>query len=199
MTILKLTFGGILLSFRLYSQELKSTYEYRTSYYHETLNLFHDGSFRYFVTQELSHEEIKGNWQFRNDSILVLDSSPQKSKMLVFENQKKGDEITFRVQNMSKQDIHFNLYLITETNDTLLFRDQYKKTITNKRFSSFYIIDVNSNKSPTYKREGLRSNIFDIMLATERVFDNEHWKYYNDYIIPIGIDGEYSNYKLIKQ
>lgn len=83
-------------------------------------------------------------------------------------------------------------------NDTLEFKNQFDQTAVLGNFSSFYVVDTQGQYSPTYKILGSRSNIFYIMIEEKRVFENEYWKYYGEYLVPLGIDGKYSNYKLVK-
>lgn len=59
-------------------------------------------------------------------------------------------------------------------------------------------MDTKGQYYPTYKILGSRSNFFYIMIEEKRVFENEYWKYCGEYIVPLGIDGKYSNYKLVK-
>jgi hypothetical protein len=57
-------------------------------------------------------------------------------------------------------------------------------------------VDTKGQYSPTYVIEGSRTNFFDIILEKHRVFENEHWKYYKDFIVPLGINRKYAKYKL---
>ncbi len=140
------TFLGIFMfPLFIYSQNISNRlYSYKTPHYYESIDLLGNGKFIYYNKTEFTKIEIKGNWQLRNDSILVLDSSPQKSKIIVFESHKRSKKNTFRVRNMNNHQIHYNLYLITKENDTIEFKEQFDETIMLGRFTSFYIVDSKS-------------------------------------------------------
>jgi len=196
----KILFAVLMLPLFMYSQSVSNTiFTYKSPHYYESINLIENGKFIYNNKTEFIKIEIRGNWQVRNDSILVLDSSPQKSKLIVFESRKNDKKNTFRVRDMNNHQIHYNLCLITNENDTIEFKDQFDKSTILGDFSSFYIVDTKGQYSPIYNIEGLNSNFFDIFYEHRRVFDNEYWKYYGEYLIPLGTNGKYQNYKLNKE
>lgn len=193
--------GLLVLPLLAYPQntfDKKDVFTYKAPHYYESIDLLENGSFVYYSKSEFIKTEIEGNWQLRNDSILVLDSRPQRSKITVFESQKRSKKSTFQIRNTDNHQIHYNLYLITNDNDTLEFKNQFDKTVVLGEFSSFYVVDTKGQYTSIYKILGSRSNIFDIMIEEKRVFENEYWKYYGKYIVPLGIDGKYSSYKLVK-
>lgn len=201
MKNVKILLGVLVLPLFAYSQntvDKKDVFTYKAPHYYKSIDLLENGSFVYYSKSEFIKTEIKGNWQLRNDSILVLDSRPQRSKITVLESRKRSKKSTFQIRNMDNHQIHYNLYLITKDNDTLEFKNQFDKTVVLGEFSSFYVVDTKGQYSPTYKILGSRSNSFDIMIEDKRVFENEYWKYYGKYIVPLGIDGKYSSYKLVK-
>ncbi|MEJ5056071.1 hypothetical protein [Sphingobacterium sp. MYb382] len=182
-----------------YSQRMSNNlYAYQASHYYESIDLLDNGSFVYYNKSEFIKTEIEGNWQLRSDSILVLDSWPQRTKIITFESHKRDKKNIFQIRNTNNHQIHYNLYLITKDKDTLEFKDQFDKTTVLGSFSSFYIVDTKGQYSPTYKIVGSKSNFFDVMIEEKRVFENEYWKYYGEYIVPLGINRRYSNYRLIK-
>ena len=62
-----------------FSQNTKS-YSYKTRFFSEGINLKKNGTFDYNIRINGGvNQEINGNWQIRNDSILVLDSYPHVS------------------------------------------------------------------------------------------------------------------------
>lgn len=201
MKKLKIILGLFVSPLFAYSQNIfakKEVFTYKAPYYYESIDLLENGSFVYYSKSEFIKTEVKGNWQIRNDSILVLDSSPQRSKITVLESRKRSKKSTFQIRNTDNRQIYYNLYLITKDNDTLAFKNQFDKTVVLGNFSSFYVVDTKGQYSPIYKILGSRSNIFDITIEEKRVFENEYWKYYGKYIVPLGLDGKYSNYKLVK-
>ncbi|MEZ7875349.1 MAG: hypothetical protein QMB47_10275 [Bacteroidales bacterium] len=201
MKNVKILLGLLVLPLFAYSQntfDKKDVFTYKAPHYYESIDLLENGSFVYYSKSEFIKTEIEGNWQLRNDSILVLDSRPQRNKITVLESQKRSKKSTFQIRNTDNHQIHYNLYLITKDNDTLEFKNQFDKTVVLGKFSSFYVVDTKGQYSPIYKILGSRSNIFNIMIEEKRVFENEYWKYYGKYIVPLGIDGKYSSYKLLK-
>lgn len=201
MKNVKILLGLLVLPLFAYSQntfDKKDVFTYKAPHYYESIDLLENGSFVYYSKSEFIKTEIKGNWQLRNDSILVLDSRPQRSKITVLESRKRSKKNTFLIRNTDNHQIHYNLYLITKDNDTLEFKNQFDKTVVLGEFSSFYVVDTKGQYSPIYKILGSRSNSFNITIEDKRVFENEYWKYYGKYIVPLGIDGKYSSYKLVK-
>lgn len=199
MKNIKILFGLLLLPLSVFSQgTFDSKYVFKASHYYESIDLLKDGTFVYYNEMEFIRSEIKGNWQLRNDSILVLDSRPQRNKLIVFESRERSKKMTFHVRDMDNCPVYYYLYLITNGKDTIEFKEQFDKTATDGNFTSFYIVDTKGLHSPVYKIKGTRANFFNIMIEERRVFENEYWKYYGKYIIPLGIDGKYSKYKLIK-
>lgn len=200
MKIVKSLLGMLLFPVFANSQNTSdSVYLYKSSHYYESINLSKDGTFTYYQKTEFTKSEIEGNWQLRNDSILVLDSRPQKSKLIVFEIHKKNRKTIFRIRNTKDNLIHYSIFLISNKTDTIVYNEQFDKTVVEGKFSSFYILDTKGLQSPIYEIQGTQSNFFDIKFEEQRVFENEYWKYYEQYIIPLGIDNKYTKYKLVKQ
>jgi hypothetical protein len=200
MSTVKYILRLLLLPVFAYSQNTSdSLYSHKSLHYYESIILFKNGAFGYYQKTEFTKSEIKGNWQLRNDSVLVLDSRPQKPKIIVFESYKKNRKTVFRVRNMKNNSINYSIFLITNKGDTTEYKNQFDKTICEGEFSSFYIFDSKGLKSPTYEIQGARANYFDIRFEEHRVFENEYWKYYGNYIVPLGVDNKYANYKLVKQ
>lgn len=196
----KMLYWILVIPIITFSQNEKNTlYEYKSSHYYESINLLGNGTFIYNNKAEFIKTEIIGNWQLRQDSILVLDSNPQRSKQIVFESRKNSKKLRFRIRNMKNNKIHYNLYLITDKRDTIELKDQFDKTNTKGSFSSFYLIDSKGQYYPEYKIIGNSSNTFDILIEGQRVFENEYWKYNETYIIPLGINNKYSKYKLVRK
>lgn len=100
--------------FSFSQNEKNSFYEYKSPHFYESINLLENGTFIYYSKTEFIKNEIRGNWQLRQDSILVLDSNPQRSKQIVFESRKNSKKSTFRIRNMKNNQIHYNLSLLTD-------------------------------------------------------------------------------------
>ncbi|RXM50635.1 hypothetical protein BOQ64_18010 [Chryseobacterium sp. CH25] len=86
----------------------------------------------------------------RNDSILVLDSSPQKTRLVVNESLKNGKKIVFYVKDSQGNFFNYYLYAVYNQKDTIIYKDQFEKTIVKKRPSAFYIISSEGKRSPVY-------------------------------------------------
>ncbi|WP_419870172.1 hypothetical protein [Chryseobacterium sp. CT-SW4] len=189
----------LLTSISIFSQNKSGVYSYKTSHYSESINLLKDGTFRYYKNTEFLKDEIFGNWQLRNDSIIVLDSYPQKSKLNVIEGLKKQKITTINVKDFRGNPFHYNLYLISDKKDTVLYKNQFEASIIKEKPNFFYLVSSEGLQSPVYKITGTKSNCFDVMFERQRVFENEQWKLLENTIIPLGLDGKYSNYKLLKE
>jgi len=178
---------------------MKGSYSYKSLHYNESIDLFENGTFSYFQKTEFLKIEITGNWQIRNDSLLVLDSKPQRTKLIVWESKKKGEKTILHIRDMENNSMNYSLYLIPYKGDTLEFKDQFDETVTREKFVSFYIVDSKGLHSPLYKIQGTSSNFFEVHFETHRVFENEYWILKKQSIVPMGIDNRYSNYQLSKQ
>lgn len=189
----------ILLSIFCFSQNKSGIYSYKSSHYFESINLLKDGTFKYQMNTEFLQDEIFGNWQLRNDSILILDSNPQRSRFVVKEHFKKGKKTTFLVKDFEEDLINYHLYVVNDKRDTIAYRNLFEKSIIKEKPVSFYLIGTNSLHSPVYKVKTARNNFFDIKFETQRVFENEQWKFLENGIVPLGVDGKISKYKLIKE
>lgn len=189
----------ILMSIFTFSQNKSGVYSYKARYYHERINLLKDGTFKYYKKTEFLVDEIFGNWQLRNDSILVLDSHPQKSKLNVIEGVKKQKTTTISIKDSCGNSFHYYLYSISNKKDTIIHKNQFETTIIKKKPASFYIVSSEGLYSPLYKIIGKKSNFLDVKFERQRVFENEQWKLSENTIIPLGLDGKYSKYKLVKE
>lgn len=189
----------ILLSIFCFSQNKPGKYSYKSSHYSESINLLKDGTFKYQMNTEFLQNEIFGNWQLRNDSILILDSNPQRSRLVVKEHFKKGKKTTFLVKDFEEDLINYHLYVVKDKRDTIAYRNLFEKTIIKEKPISFYLVNSEGIHSPVYKIKGTKSNYFDVRFERQRVFENEQWKFLKNSIIPLGLDGKYSNYRLLKE
>jgi hypothetical protein len=189
----------LLLSIFIFSQNQVGIYSYKSPHYYESINLLKDGTFKYYKKTEFLQDEIFGNWQLRNDTILVLDSHPQKSKLIVFEGLKKKKTMTFNVRDTRGNTFQYYLYLISDKKDTITYNNQFETTTIKEKPTSFYIVSSEGLHSPIYNIKGAKSNFFDIKFERQRIFENEQWKFIENNLIPLGLDGQYSKYKLVKE
>lgn len=178
------------------------TYQYTngTYFYRETLVLHKNGSFIYENIKHLGGtEKVFGNWQQRSDTI-VLDSHPQRDRMIVEEfSRKKMKGFYISVLDKQKKPIHYSMYAITRQNDTLILQNQWKYSYLKKQIQSFYIIDSKGLKSPFYSVKGINSNTLQVYFETIKIFENESWLFQNDSIIPRNYQGDFQKYSLTKK
>lgn len=196
-----LLFGLLHFSLTSLSQnaEISDEYSYSSERYEESLFLFSDGKFKWNVSAHFLKLASEGNWQLRGDS-LILDSSPQKDRLIVWESRKNNSsQITFNVTNKAKDAINYAFCAITSNNDTIIINNQFKKTILKDKIKAFYIIDTKGLYSQTYFLKGEYANRFDILFETKRVFSNESWLIINGSVSPRGPDGAIQKYKLTKK
>jgi len=180
-----------------FSQTDTKVYSYKNRFFSESIELKVNGKFKYNNQIHMGgRSEIEGNWQLRNDTILVLDSSPQRSKIIVKENLKKNKNVTFQVRDSKQDIIDYHLYVINDRQDTIVYRDQFDKSIIKEKPISFFLVNTIGLHSPIIKVTNSKVNYFDIIFEQKRVFENEYWKIHGDEIIPLGMNGQYVNYFL---
>lgn len=187
------------LSFKVQSNLNEGVYEYKSGNFYESIKLNANYKFEYSYRLNPISYSLEGNYRIKGDS-LILDSSPQRDKIIVRES-KKGNKRNFRFCVADKLGVPFNytLYAITKENDTITLANQWENSkIKNTAIRSFYIVDSKGLKTPTYLIQGTNTNHFEIIMETKRVMDNEVWKIKEDIITPIGNNGEYQPYTLKK-
>ena len=186
-----LLFGCLgLLTILLKAQEIAHVGCYShsgSSNYYEELCLNENGEFVYQVNREFLKLQVEGNWQIR-DGKLILDSRPQKDKIIVQEYKKRSNKKVVKVRSKENKLINYTLCLIASEKDTLSYKNQWDKTIVYDDFVSFYLIDAKGLHSPTYNIIGLSSNYFEVFFETNRVFENEAWEITFEGIIPKGLN-----------
>ncbi|WP_372472526.1 hypothetical protein AB4865_06810 [Capnocytophaga sp. ARDL2] len=200
MDIIRFLIFTLYFPFILNSQKtnVEDMYSYQTPYYYESISLLKNGQFIYKNNTNFLSLKIEGKWEIKNDSILILNSDIKNDKIKVVESIKKDKKHIFKVRNTNDYYFVYEIYLINNKGDTIVMKNQFDKTNIIGNFSSFYIVDTRGLKSPTYKIINENANFFEITIEQKRFFDNEIWKFHHDYIIPLGIDEKYTNYKLYK-
>ena len=175
-------------------------YEYNTRWFHESIELLENQTFIYQRKEEFLNYKIKGNYHITGDS-LVLDSYPQKEKIIVREKlEGEFENKTFYVTDKRGDLITFHLYLTLNDNSKKVFRDCFEKIeFTSDPIKSFSIVNTSGITTPEYKIEGKYTNTFIIQIETKRVFENEKWLLKNNKISPRGPDGKIQEYFLTKE
>lgn len=182
------------------TDSLIGEYSYSQRHFSESLKLNSDKTFNYSVRMEFIKQEINGNYLIIGDS-LVLNSVPQRDKIIVDEKFKKSKKNTFRVTDKSGHLINYHLTITTDKKEVIELRDCFDKvTINGSKIKSFHITDTKGLKSPEYTIKGTSSNYFDIRFEHIRVFQSEKWIIDNELkrIKPLGTNGEYQTYYLNK-
>jgi hypothetical protein len=167
----------------------------------ESIVLKEGGGFEYTMKQEFLKISKKGNWQVRNDSILVLDSYPQKEKLIVFESyrRKYSGRTKIVVRNKRREKMFFQLTVFKHDGSSLTLNDQWDSSIIDGQVKSFSVVDTKGLSSPIYEIISDVTNHFEAFLEISRVFENEEWIILPEKIRPIGMDGKYVKYYLKKQ
>ena len=186
-------------SFTIQSSFYDGIYEYKSDRFYERITLGKDFKFKYdFHWHNISYS-LNGNYIVKGDS-LILDSNPQRDKLIVRESKKgNANNLKFCINDKLGEHFNYSLHLINKNKDTLNLCNQWKSSkIKGKKIESFYITDSKGLKTPLYPIKGIRTNYFEIQMETIRVFDNEVWKMNSKSIRPKGMDGENQDYKLEK-
>ncbi|PUZ19145.1 hypothetical protein DCM91_20890 [Chitinophaga costaii] len=167
----------------------------------EHLVLKNDSTFEYAINTEFYKIQAKGYWHV-SASNLILNSEKRMQKIIVQEasNKSNNSQMKFDVTYKDNSSLYYQLFLITRK-DTLYYKDVFRDTTINQdeTLKAFYIVDSRGFRYPTYFLKSKKSNNFKIKLETDRIFDNEKWRISNDKLQPIGINGKYSSYYLIKE
>ena len=174
-------------------------YTYSTKLFDESILLLPNGHFQYKCEEEFLKIHVEGNWLIR-DSLLILDSYPQKDRLLVFENYKKKNrgKIVFHVFDKTEFPISYHLTYINSNSDTITLRNQWANSVIKGRILSFFIVNTAGITSPTYALNGSLSNDIKVLFENSRVFENEDWIIHNNSLIPRGFNGKIQNYALSK-
>lgn len=183
--------------------DLSGIFQYKRNspLFNEMLVLYPNNNFEYILKMDMGVSlKSKGSW-LQRDSCLILDSYPQKKKLIVSESYKKKQKNTsIEVRNKeNKLPIYYHLTAILPNKDTIEYRDQFIKTIMKEKPLSFWIINTIGLRSSEYKIKSLETNVINILFENNRVFENEDWIIINNNEIqPRYLDGEYYKYYLKK-
>jgi hypothetical protein len=173
-------------------------YSYSSRFYNENISLTETGKFSWEVKTEFTKLSSTGSWRISGDS-LILCSNPVAEKLIVKESEEKNSSVTtFYISDKSKDPINYYLYVITLTNDTTIYENQFQKSISANRVKAFFLVDSKGLYSPVYYLKSSSTNRLDVLFETKRMFENERWIIKNLFIIPRGADGTIQKYKLEK-
>jgi len=179
--------------------DFHGTYSYRQSFYYESIELKSDGHFLFRSNDEFIRWEVVGNYHILGDS-LVLDSYPQREKLIVRESNKGNSKSNMIiVTDKAGEYFHYQLYLILKDGSEMSLKDNWGKVkVKDVNIKGFYIIDSGGVQSPKYFLKGTNTNYFEIQFERRRVFENESWVIKKNEITPRGLNGELQEYRLIK-
>ncbi|MBW3520477.1 hypothetical protein [Flavobacterium sp. NKUCC04_CG] len=180
-------------------EDVIGNYTYQTAHYYESIELKDNNKFIYFSKQEFLNSEIEGNYNIQGDS-LVLDSNPQRDKIIVKEfNKGSQSNCTIEVTNKMGQAINYKINLILVDGSEIELIDQFEKSkVKNQKIKGFYIVDTKGLKSPLYYKKGEFTNYFKVEFEQKRIFENEVWHIHLNQIRPRGLNGEFQEYFLRK-
>lgn len=182
----------------VFSQSPVGEYSYSGDHITVEIALFPNGTFSYDDYGQILPRYCRGNWHVRGQD-LILDSSPQKDKILCYEYRKGKEEYTYF--NVRKKSTGFptlhDLFIIMNSGDTIQLKSQFKGSkIRSKDVKGFFIVDLNMTRSPTYLIQQKQANWFDILFEDKRVFENEDWRITETGLQPRNDVGEYQNFLL---
>ena len=186
-------------SFTIQSNLYEGTYKYKSDKFFERIKLDKDFRFKYDYRLHSISYSLEGNYRVKGDS-LILDSSPQRDKVIVKER-KKGNKnnIKFCVIDKLGESFNYTLYAINKVNDTITLSNQWSSSkLKDIKIESFYIVDSKGLRTPLYNIKGKRTNYFEVQMETIRVLDNEVWQITGNSIKPRGMNGKNQSYKLDK-
>lgn len=176
-------------------------YSYENSNVSEVLKLNPNKTFDYEFDGHMLHYSISGVWSVSED-ILFLNSLPQRDRIIVREKKKSfTNKYCITVTDKKGNAINYSINLNWDDGGETILRGQWDKTkIRNSsKLKSFSIQDTKGIKSPTYEIKGSKTNHFDVIVETTRVFEMESWQIDGSEIIPNLIDGSKGTYSLKKQ
>ena len=180
---------------------LTGEYFYSQRHFSESIKLNSDKTFNYRVNMEFFTQEIKGNYDIIEDS-LVLNSIPQRDRIIVDEKHKASKTNTFKVTDKKGRLINYQLTITTDKEEIIEIRNCFDTVKTeNFKIKSFHITDTKGLKSPQYSIVGTNSNHFEIKFEHLRVLESEKWFIDKESkrIKPIGTNGEFQTYYLKKK
>ena len=89
-----------------------------------SMKLLPNGHFEYSFKQGMiSYQHVEGNWQQRGNK-LILDSYPQRDRMIVEEDYKRMKGTVIHVLNKKMDKINYSLKIVTIDNDTITLTDR---------------------------------------------------------------------------
>lgn len=192
-----------ILSTSQYNNKNLGKYEYKANHYWEYINLKENNMFEFQSVRHMSGvEKVSGRYIISGDS-LILNSVPQREKIIVKEKylRKNRNNYSFNITDRSDFFVQNNLNLNLSFDDGTVqsiqipFGEFNVKCI--KKIKSFYIGNIGL-KFPNYNLKSDVTNTFDVKLEFKRIFDNEIWLFEEGKIKPIGVDGQYQKYFLVK-
>lgn len=186
-----------------YNNKNLGKYEYKANHYLECINLKENNIFEFQSRRSMSgFEKVSGRFIINGDS-LILNSVPQREKIIVKENylKKNRNNYSFNITDKSNSFVQNNLNLNLSFNDgtkeSILIPFKRFNIKTKKKIKSFYVGNIGL-KFPNYILKSDVTNTFDVKLEFKRVFDSEIWLFEDGKIKPLGVDGEYQKYFLVK-
>lgn len=198
----------ILITFVIYSIKSQNGLDLEGIYMHSEkwgyksiLDLKPDNTFVFSVHSNVSNYKVDGNWQVQ-DSIIILNSFRKEMITLKENFKKKQKGIKFNILDENSQLMVYHLSIVTENNDTIVYRDQFETTSIidlKQKIIKFSIKDVSGLSTPFYQIDTNLYNFFNIRYTQIRIFNKEPWLIISkDEIKPMSIYAEYAKYNLIK-
>lgn len=188
------------LSFMIMNDNV-GTYTYQSHKFKANLELKGNNQFFYNEKNEYYNFSVNGSYFIKGDT-LILNSIPQRDRLIVYEKYNKNRKLVFDVKNkLDKYPLGYYLYIIAENDSIIELSDQWDKSkLDYIKIKAFYIIDNKGLKSPLYYVKGCHSNYFEVLFEPTRVFENEVWLINENHeIIHKGLDNDYRKFTLKKK
>lgn len=191
---------AVLLTYIFFAQPDTVIYKYQNSNASGILILKSNSTFEYQYKQNFLDISVNGYWSINKDS-LVLNSAPQRDRLIVFEKRDtlSEDLYIFKVLNKKNEEIMYHLNLSDRSGQETYLKDQFGISEVDKStidLGSFSVKDTKGLTSPTYNLVGSKANYFEIFFETQRVFEAEIWIIINNELIPRTMSGNQGNYRL---
>jgi len=168
------------------------------SKYYEFIELKNEGVFDYEISVPGHKYTLTGNWQIRNDSVLVLDSKTQRFPTLVTKrtHKKKTKRVKISVFSPSGAINGCAIYVV-QNNDTTEYYHNYAPVKIKTPFDYFFLNDVIVQSHNINYDRNVKS--YRIVFQQSLVFNDEHWVMCDGYIKSKDSSGKYKSYFLIKK
>ncbi len=168
----------------------------------ESIILKGDKTFEYFRRAAFTEFKVKGFWLIQ-DGYLSLNSVDSAVKSFevkeAFKKNIHADSIKLKILYFDNTTPHCTVVINEGDKEAeARYTDVYGEILLPKKIvRSITVYSVIKHK--TYLIRSCKSNYFELKLNSNRILNKEKWLLIGEQIVPIGLDGDYTNYTLVKQ